>query len=55
MQNQVGFESTPNEDIVTLYNQEKEIREEPFVCSNDASIFDLINQTYGYMCANSLR
>ncbi|CAI2195665.1 6413_t:CDS:2, partial [Funneliformis geosporum] len=42
---------SPNEDIVTLYNQKKEIREGPFVCS----IFDPINQTYGYMCANSLR
>ncbi|PKY26708.1 hypothetical protein RhiirB3_514180, partial [Rhizophagus irregularis] len=46
----------PDEDIMALYKQEKEIKEGPYVCSNNnASIFDSINQVYGYMCANSLK
>ncbi|RGB32831.1 hypothetical protein C1646_705904 [Rhizophagus diaphanus] len=46
----------PNEDIITLYVQEKETKEGPYVRSNnDSSIFGSINQVYGYMCANSLK
>jgi hypothetical protein len=45
----------PNEDIITLYKQEKEVKEGPYACFNKASIFDSINQIYGYMCANSLK
>ncbi|CAB4377277.1 unnamed protein product [Rhizophagus irregularis] len=45
----------PNEDIITLYEQEKEIKEGPYVCSNNVSIFGSINQVYGYMCANNLK
>ncbi|PKY48486.1 hypothetical protein RhiirA4_544646 [Rhizophagus irregularis] len=45
----------PNEDIIALYEQEKEIKEGSYVCSNNASIFGSINQVYGYMCANSLK
>ncbi|EXX70942.1 kinase-like domain-containing protein [Rhizophagus irregularis DAOM 181602=DAOM 197198] len=45
----------PNEDIIVLYEQEKEIKEGSYVCSNNASIFGSINQVYGYMCANSLK
>ncbi|GES87501.1 hypothetical protein GLOIN_2v1788144 [Rhizophagus clarus] len=44
-----------NEDIVSLYYQKKKDREGPFVYSKDTSVFDPINQIYGYMCANSLR
>ncbi|POG78632.1 hypothetical protein GLOIN_2v1870431 [Rhizophagus irregularis DAOM 181602=DAOM 197198] len=42
--------------IIVNSNMEKEIKEGPYVCSNNnASIFDSINQVYGYMCANSLK
>ena len=44
-----------NKDIITLYKQEKEIKESLYACFNKASIFDSINQVYGYMCANSLK
>ncbi|PKC06590.1 hypothetical protein RhiirA5_377721 [Rhizophagus irregularis] len=44
-----------NEDIISLYYQEKKEREGTLVYSKDTSVFDPINQIYGYMCANSLR
>lgn len=44
-----------DQNIVTLYNEEKEIREGPYTYSSNVSVYHPINQIYGYMCANKLR
>ncbi|CAG8487769.1 7762_t:CDS:2, partial [Ambispora gerdemannii] len=44
-----------NKNIVALYLREKEIRKGKFTGFKDTSIYDPINQIYGYMCANELR
>lgn len=44
-----------NQNIVTLYNNEKEVRGGPYAYSGDVSVYHPINQIYGYMCANKLR
>ncbi|CAG8831173.1 8272_t:CDS:2, partial [Cetraspora pellucida] len=38
----------PDQNIVTLYNEEKEFREGPYAYSNDISVYYPINQIYGY-------
>ncbi|CAB5364298.1 unnamed protein product [Rhizophagus irregularis] len=43
-----------NQNIVTLYNNEKEVREGPYAYSGDVTVYHPINQIYGYMCANKL-
>ncbi|PKB97550.1 hypothetical protein RhiirA5_384579 [Rhizophagus irregularis] len=44
-----------DQNIVTLYNEEKKIREGPYAYSSNISVYHPINQIYGYMCANKLR
>ncbi|CAG8628864.1 8602_t:CDS:2 [Rhizophagus irregularis] len=44
-----------DQNIVTLYNEEKKIREGPYAYSSNVSVYHPINQIYGYMCANKLR
>ncbi|RGB24671.1 hypothetical protein C1646_772746, partial [Rhizophagus diaphanus] len=44
-----------NQNIVTLYNNEKEVQEELYAYSGDVSVYHPINQMYGYMCTNKLR
>ncbi|GBB87975.1 hypothetical protein RclHR1_01450003 [Rhizophagus clarus] len=45
----------PDQNIITLYNEEKKNREEQYAHSSDVSVYHPINQIYGYMCANELR
>lgn len=44
-----------DQNIVTLYNEEKKIREGPYAYSSNVSVYHPINQIYSYMCANKLR
>jgi hypothetical protein len=44
-----------NTDIVKLYLQEKNIQEGKLVGSKITSVYNPINQIYGYMCANRFR
>ncbi|CAG8687663.1 5689_t:CDS:2 [Funneliformis caledonium] len=44
-----------NKNIVSLYLREKKTRKGKYAGSKDTTVYEPINQIYGYMCANKLR